>query len=108
MQVTEMASMRVPIHDTGTEQLVVEANPFNVSNCDVLREAAGEFLRTAHPKYQVHWYLDVTFGDDQMRARKAYAGHNLAILKRLTLNLNRLDPVKRKGSFKTKPCRHFR
>tara|TARA_R110002049_G_scaffold223592_1_gene395257 strand:- start:52 stop:1176 length:1125 start_codon:yes stop_codon:yes gene_type:complete len=51
---------------------------------------------------QVHWCLDVTFADDQMRARTAHAGHNLAILKRLTLNLIRLDPVKRKGSFKTK------
>ena len=51
---------------------------------------------------QVHWCLDVTFADDQMRARTAYAGHNLAILKRLTLNLIRLDPVPRKGSFKVK------
>lgn len=50
----------------------------------------------------MHWCLDVTFADDQMRARMAHAGHNLAILKRLTLNLIRLDPVKRKGSFKTK------
>jgi len=46
--------------------------------------------------------LDVTFRDDQMRARTAYAGHNLAILKRLTLNLIRLDPKPRKGSLKTK------
>jgi len=51
---------------------------------------------------QVHWCLDVTFSDDQMRARTAYAGHNLAILKRLTLNLIRLDPKPRKGSLKTK------
>lgn len=50
---------------------------------------------------QMHWCLDVTFADDQMWARTAHAGHNLAILKRLTLNLIRLDPVKRKGSFKT-------
>jgi predicted transposase YbfD/YdcC len=51
---------------------------------------------------QVHWCLDVTFADDQMRARTAHAGHNLAILKRLTLNLIRLDPLPRKGSLKTK------
>ncbi|WP_017429388.1 ISAs1 family transposase [Vreelandella jeotgali] len=51
---------------------------------------------------QVHWCLDVTFADDQMRARTAHAGHNLAILKRLTLNVIRLDPIKRRGSFKTK------
>lgn len=51
---------------------------------------------------QLHWCLDVTFADDQMRARTAHAAHNLAILKRLTLNLIRLDPVPRKGSLKVK------
>jgi predicted transposase YbfD/YdcC len=51
---------------------------------------------------RVHWCLDVAFADDQMRARTAHAAHNLAILKRLTLNLIRLDPVTRKGSFKTR------
>tara|TARA_R110001583_G_scaffold124068_1_gene275520 strand:+ start:10559 stop:10810 length:252 start_codon:yes stop_codon:yes gene_type:complete len=51
---------------------------------------------------QMHRCLNVTFADDQMRARTAYAGHNMTILKRLTLNLIRLDPVKRRGSFKTK------
>lgn len=35
-----------------------------------------------------------------MRVRTAHAGHNLTILKRLTLNLIRLDPVPRKGSLK--------
>lgn len=47
---------------------------------------------------QVHWCLGVTFADHQMRARTADAGHKMAILKRLTLNLIRLDPVKRKGA----------
>lgn len=55
-----------------------------------------------HIENRVHWCLDVAFADDQMRARTAHAGHNLAILKRLTLNLIRLDPVPRKGSFKVK------
>ena len=49
---------------------------------------------------QLHGCLDVTFGDDQMRARTAYAGHNLAILKRLTLKLIRLDPKPRRGGLK--------
>lgn len=35
-------------------------------------------------------------------ARTAHAAHNLATLKRLTLNLLRLDPSQRKGSLKTR------
>lgn len=51
---------------------------------------------------RLHWCMDVAFGDDQMRIRTGYAAHNMAILKQLTLNLIRLDPVKRKGGIKAR------
>lgn len=50
----------------------------------------------------LHWCMDVVFADDQMRARTGHAAHNLAILKHITLNLIRLDPVKRKGGIKAR------
>lgn len=46
--------------------------------------------------------MDVIFQDDHMRARTAHAAHNLAVLKHITLNLIRLDPVKRKGGIKAR------
>ncbi len=46
--------------------------------------------------------MDVCFNDDQMRARTKAAAHNLAELKHITLNLIRLDPVKRKGGVKAR------
>lgn len=36
---------------------------------------------------QVHWQLDVTFNEDGCRCRKDHSAENLAILRRLTLNL---------------------
>jgi predicted transposase YbfD/YdcC len=51
---------------------------------------------------RLHWVMDVSFNDDQMRARTKAAAHNLAVLKHIILNLIRLDPVKRKGSIKTR------
>ena len=51
---------------------------------------------------RLHWVMDVIFNDDQMRARSKYAAHNLALLKHITLNLIRLDPIKRKGSVKAR------
>lgn len=51
---------------------------------------------------RLHWSLDVSFNDDQMRARTKAAAHNLAVLKHITLNLIRLDPVKRKGGVKAR------
>jgi len=38
-----------------------------------------------------HWVLDVTFDEDQCRARKGHAAENLALLRKLTLNLLRHD-----------------
>lgn len=40
---------------------------------------------------QCHWVLDVTFGEDNCRARKGHAAQNLALLRKLTLNLLRAD-----------------
>jgi predicted transposase YbfD/YdcC len=38
-----------------------------------------------------HWVLDVTFNEDQCRARMGHAAQNLALLRKLTLNLLRSD-----------------
>jgi hypothetical protein len=46
--------------------------------------------------------LDVALNDDQMRARIKNAGANLAILRRMVLNLFRLDTSKRKGGIYTR------
>lgn len=49
----------------------------------------------------LHWTLDVVFGEDQSRARTEYAVHNLALLRRLALNLIKKDETK-KASVKKK------
>lgn len=39
----------------------------------------------------VHWVMDVIFGEDQSRARTEYAAQNLAMLRRVVLNLLKKD-----------------
>jgi len=46
---------------------------------------------------QVHWSLDVTFGEDQSRARAGHAAENLATLRRLALNLLKREKTKKRG-----------
>jgi predicted transposase YbfD/YdcC len=46
---------------------------------------------------QLHWVLDVQFGEDQSRARTGYAAENLATLRRLALNLLKRDTSKKRG-----------
>lgn len=49
---------------------------------------------------QLHWVLDVAFDEDRARSRKDNAPQNLALLRKLALNLLRMHPDK--GSIKGK------
>ncbi len=46
---------------------------------------------------KVHWHMDVSFGEDQSRARTGHAAENLATLRRLALNLLKLETTKKRG-----------
>jgi predicted transposase YbfD/YdcC len=46
---------------------------------------------------KVHWAMDVSFGEDQSRARTGYAAENLAALRRLALNLLKREKTKKRG-----------
>ncbi len=49
---------------------------------------------------QLHWVLDVDFDEDRVRSRKDNAPQNLALIRKLALNIIRHHPAK--GSIKTK------
>ena len=42
----------------------------------------------------LHWTLDVVFNEDQARNRKDHSAENLALMRKLALNLARLEPSK--------------
>ena len=50
----------------------------------------------------VHWLLDVTFKEDQSRARAGYAAENLATMRRLALNALKKEKSKRSMRQKVK------
>lgn len=55
-----------------------------------------QFLRpTCH---RLHWVLDVSLGEDVSTVRKDNAPQNLSLLKKIVLNLSRLDTADRAKS----------
>ena len=46
---------------------------------------------------RLHWCLDVCFNDDQARARMQNSAQNLATIRRMVLNILRLDKSKKVG-----------
>jgi predicted transposase YbfD/YdcC len=51
---------------------------------------------------QVHWVLDMSFGEDASRIRQGYAAQNFALLRRIALNLLQSHPTKRNLSIKSR------
>jgi len=45
----------------------------------------------------LHWCLDVTFREDQCRARTDYAAQNLALLRHMTINILKGEITKKRG-----------
>jgi predicted transposase YbfD/YdcC len=46
---------------------------------------------------KVHWIMDVSFREDQSRARAGHAAENLATLRRLALNMLKTEKTKKRG-----------
>jgi len=66
----------------------------------VSREAPAPFCERPEVKllrptrHGLHWVLDVTMNEDGLRNRKDHGPENLALLRRLALNLATLEPSK--------------
>ena len=64
------------------------------------------FPRTARAHWAVenslHWVLDVTMGEDSLRNRKDNGPENLALMRKLALNLARVTPTAGKQSMRGK------
>jgi len=61
----------------------------------------GQFSRAVRGHWsienQLHWVLDVVFGEDQSRARTQQAAENLAAMRRLAVNLLKRDKTCRRA-----------
>lgn len=65
-------------------------------------EEFGDAVRKHWGIESTHWFLDVVFKEDARRVRKDNAPQNLAMLKRMALNILRKDTTEPKYSLKSK------
>ena len=54
---------------------------------------------------QLHWTLDVVFDEDDARSRKNYAPENLAVIRRLALNILNAHPAQGSTASKMRRAR---
>lgn len=70
-----------------------------------LKDSIEEFSTAVRKHWGIestHWILDVVFKEDGRRVRKDYGPQNLAMLKRLALNIIKKDTTEPKYSLKSK------
>ena len=86
---------------TTTEAATTTETAYHLLSAPLSAERFGEVVR-AHWGVEngLHWVLDVTMNEDQARTRKDHSPQNTALLRRLALNLAKLEPSK--GSMKGK------
>jgi len=65
---------------------------YYISSCRGNADYLGQAIRSHWSvENQLHWHLDVTFGEDRSRMRKNNSAENFSILRRATLNILRRD-----------------
>jgi len=76
------------------------AHYFITSRRGKAAELAGLIRRHWGIENELHWSLDVTFGEDRNKTSKGHAGTNLSLIRKVAVSLLRQDPGK--GSLKWK------
>ena len=71
---------------------------YYISSAELSAERAAAAIR-GHWAIEntLHWCLDVSFAEDQCRARTGYAAENLAILRHISLNILKQETTKKRG-----------
>lgn len=68
---------------------------------------ARQIARTVRSHWGIenslHWVLDVAFREDDNRARTGHSAENLALIRKLALNLLRLEPTRTRGIKASRP-----
>jgi predicted transposase YbfD/YdcC len=67
---------------------------FITSHRGTAAELGGLVRRHWGIENELHWSLDVTFGEDRNRTSKGHAGTNLSLVRKVALSLLRQDPGK--------------
>jgi len=90
------------VRDLGGNQVSTERHYYIASLLDPGAQAFAEAIRGHWSiENQLHWHLDVSFGEDDCRVRSGHAAENLSRIRRIALNqLQRETTLK--GGIKTK------
>src|SRR5215210_3764956 len=97
---------RIEASRTGSDGRTTQATRYLVLS---RRLSPRKLLDTVRAHWSIenhlHWTLDVVFDEDDARSRKNYAPENLAVIRRLALNILNTHPDKRSTASKMRQAK---
>lgn len=76
--------------------ITTQETRFYISSCSLDAKAFNKLVRKHWSiENKVHWSLDVYYSEDSSRIRKGYADQNFSIIRRIALNLIKLEPTRK-------------
>ncbi|HED06399.1 MAG TPA: ISAs1 family transposase [Ignavibacteria bacterium] len=98
--IIKIASKRTEVL-TGKESQEIR---YYISSCLFDAERFNQYIRNHWGiENKLHWILDVNFSEDKSRIRKGYADQNFSVIRRIALNMIRLeDSIKKSKKAKMK------
>ncbi|MEB3121290.1 MAG: ISAs1 family transposase, partial [Snowella sp.] len=74
---------------------------FFISSLEATNEQFADYIRSHWGiENQLHWCLDVVFGEDDSRIRQGHSARNMSLMRRFTLNLLRQENSNRSLTMK--------
>lgn len=74
---------------------------FFISSLEVTNQQFADYIRSHWGiENQLHWCLDVVFGEDDSRIRQGHSARNMSLMRRFTLNLLRQENSNRSLTMK--------
>lgn len=99
INIKEWAGLKSVIEVVSTREIKGKTSQdarYYISSLEANAEKIGKYIRSHWGiENSLHWVMDVVFNEDQSRIRSGYADENLAMIRHISLNLVKQDPVKK-------------
>lgn len=94
----DLATIVMVVSERTIEKKVSKENRYYISSCEAQAKEIADGIRSHWSiENSCHWILDMAFREDDLKGRTGYFGVNMALIRRVALNLLKQDKSTKAG-----------